>query len=64
MKMPEYMKRERIILHYASIATKSLDEKDPQKLEALTKEMKDLEEGLGMTTEEIISEAAKFTLPK
>lgn len=64
MKTPEFWSRERLILHYASIATKSLDEKDPQKLEALTKEMEDLQKGLGMTTEEIISEAAKFTLPK
>lgn len=64
MTTPEFWRRERIILHYASIAAQSLDEKDPQKLEALINEMKDLEKGLSMTTEEIISEAAKFTLPK
>lgn len=54
--------RDSLVLHYAAIASKSLLEVNPQELEKIEGERRELEERLGMTSEEIILEAKRLTV--
>lgn len=49
-----------VVLRYAGIAAKTMRETDETELSRLREEMRELEEALGLTKEEILSKAAKL----
>lgn len=52
-----------LILQYVSVSTQVLSEKDPEKLSRLLERKKVIEEGLGMTPEQILKEASPLIIP-
>jgi hypothetical protein len=55
---------EAVILRYAGLAAKAMNEENPEKLKELEDQKLELEQAMGLTPEEILSEAAKLLVRK